>query len=186
VIANVKVLFSRSNRVPVASSYQSMRETTHTAACERARAWAALAPDGELSRFELRLLAAHLDHCGTCAEFARHVAGVTSLLRAQPLEPPDLTVHVGSVRRRSARRLRGPLVSAAASAAAVLATVSVVSTANLAPSRSQRSQPRPLVLFVQPADDGEETRELRQLRRAELLGGTQPQEEDRRSGVQPL
>ena len=35
--------------------------------CDRARAWAALAPDGELSELERKLLGSHLDRCGACA-----------------------------------------------------------------------------------------------------------------------
>ena len=38
--------------------------------CDRARAWAALAPDGELSELERKLLDAHVVRCGACSRFA--------------------------------------------------------------------------------------------------------------------
>ena len=46
--------------------------------CERARTWAALAPDGELSELERKLLDAHVQRCAACAYFAVEVAAVAS------------------------------------------------------------------------------------------------------------
>ena len=48
--------------------------------CERARTWAALAPDGELSELERKLLDAHVQRCAACAYFAVEVAAVASEL----------------------------------------------------------------------------------------------------------
>ena len=65
--------------------------------CDRARAWAALAPDGELSELERKLLGSHLDRCDACADFAVRVAAVAAELRAaslQPLPRPDLGARV--------------------------------------------------------------------------------------------
>jgi len=59
--------------------------------CERARTWAALAPDGELSELERKLLDAHLQRCAACGHFAVEVAAVAAELRAavpQPLPRP--------------------------------------------------------------------------------------------------
>ena len=63
--------------------------------CERARTWAALAPDGELSELERKLLDAHLQRCAACGHFALEVAAVAAELRAaapqqlsQPLVVP--------------------------------------------------------------------------------------------------
>ena len=50
--------------------------------CERARTWAALAPDGELSELERKLLDAHVQRCAACAHFALEVAAVAAELRA--------------------------------------------------------------------------------------------------------
>ena len=49
--------------------------------CEQTRAWAALAPDGELAVLERRLLDAHLAHCAACHSFAGDVARIAAVLR---------------------------------------------------------------------------------------------------------
>jgi predicted anti-sigma-YlaC factor YlaD len=61
--------------------------------CERARAWASLRADGELSELESALLDAHLARCASCRSFARGAVEVASALRtARP-------VRVRNVRR---------------------------------------------------------------------------------------
>ena len=47
------------------------------ALCDRARGWAALAPDGELSELERKLLQAHLLRCEECRAFADDVVTIT-------------------------------------------------------------------------------------------------------------
>ena len=42
---------------------------TMPAMCERARAWASLRLDAELSEFEDALLTAHLRRCSACCEY---------------------------------------------------------------------------------------------------------------------
>lgn len=69
--------------------------------CDRARAWAALAPDGELSELERKLLGSHLDRCDACADFAVQVAAVAAELRAALLQPLPRPVSVPAWRRRS-------------------------------------------------------------------------------------
>ena len=68
--------------------------------CERARVWAALAPDGELAELERKLLDAHLERCGACREFAVDVAAVASELRAASLDALTRPVSVTVWRRR--------------------------------------------------------------------------------------
>ena len=68
--------------------------------CDRARAWAALAPDGELSELERKLLGSHLDRCDDCADFAVRVAAVAAELRAALLQPLPRPVSVPVWRRR--------------------------------------------------------------------------------------
>ncbi len=68
--------------------------------CERARTWAALAPDGELSELERKLLAAHIQRCAACAHFAVEVAAVASELRAAALRPLPRPLVVPVWRRR--------------------------------------------------------------------------------------
>ena len=86
--------------------------------CDRARAWAALAPDGELSELERKLLGSHLDRCDACADFAVRVAAVAAELRAASFQPLPRPVSVPVWRRRQAyARVRA--VGAAAAVAAM-------------------------------------------------------------------
>ncbi|MFN0153384.1 MAG: anti-sigma factor family protein [Gaiella sp.] len=57
-----------------------MRES-RTAACDRARMWAALVLDGELSSFERRLLEVHLTRCASCREHAERFSAITITIR---------------------------------------------------------------------------------------------------------
>jgi predicted anti-sigma-YlaC factor YlaD len=88
------------------------------AACDRARQWATAEVDGELSRFELVLLRAHLDACPSCREFQAAIGGITRTLRETPPEHLERTIEVTRLRRR----LR-PRVAPAAAAMAVAAVV---------------------------------------------------------------
>jgi predicted anti-sigma-YlaC factor YlaD len=58
--------------------------------CERARAWASLRADGELSQLEAALLGAHLDRCDACRAFARAAEAVAAALRHASVERPRL------------------------------------------------------------------------------------------------
>jgi len=53
--------------------------------CARARFWASLRVDGELSELEGALLDAHLGRCADCSAYAAGVAGTTEALRNAPL-----------------------------------------------------------------------------------------------------
>ncbi|HEU5064508.1 MAG TPA: zf-HC2 domain-containing protein [Gaiellaceae bacterium] len=88
------------------------------AACDRARQWATAEVDGELSRFEIVLLRAHLDACPSCREFHVAVGGITRTLRATPLERLERAIEV--------RRLRWRIRSRLAPAAAAMAVAAVV------------------------------------------------------------
>ena len=89
------------------------------AACDRAREWATAEVDGELSRFELVLLRAHLDACPSCREFHTAIGGITRTLRAAPLERLERAIEVTRLRRRLRVRL-APAAAAMALAAVVL------------------------------------------------------------------
>jgi predicted anti-sigma-YlaC factor YlaD len=89
------------------------------AACDRAREWATAEVDGELSRFELVLLRAHLDACPSCREFHTAISGITRTLRAAPLERLERAIEVTRLRRRLRVRL-APAAAAMALAAVVL------------------------------------------------------------------
>jgi Putative zinc-finger len=90
-------------------------------ACERAREWASLRLDDELSVLEEEILERHLDFCDACRRFDEGMRLSTARIRSTPLETPSRRVPVPSragvvtqYRRRTA------LVAAAALAIGAL------------------------------------------------------------------
>jgi predicted anti-sigma-YlaC factor YlaD len=109
--------------------------------CERARSWAALAPDGELSELERKLLDSHLQRCGACGHFAVQVAAIAAELREAALQPLPQPVSVPVWRRRPVyARFR----AVGAAAAVALMALGVASRAPLAPGE-QSATPLPQV-----------------------------------------
>jgi hypothetical protein len=105
-------------------------------ACERARCFACLRPDGELTDIQEKFLAFHLEDCRTCREFAEAVAVTTTTIRATPpLAAPDVRVVRPARRRLSARALP------AAAAVAVAATAGLAGLAGVQPQQSDRGGP---------------------------------------------
>jgi predicted anti-sigma-YlaC factor YlaD len=92
----------------------------HPTGCERAREWASLGLDGELSEFERALLRAHLDRCASCSAYAERVTHATAELRRAPLVP--LAAQVELPRRRS-RVLPLRAIQVASATAALAAAV---------------------------------------------------------------
>src|SRR5438445_6430848 len=93
-----------------------MDETGHL--CERARLWASLRLDGELSELEGALLDAHLARCAGCRAVADGFSAATTALRSAPLEqiaPVALDV------ARSPRRLLATIAVAAVLVLGVIA-----------------------------------------------------------------
>jgi predicted anti-sigma-YlaC factor YlaD len=88
--------------------------------CDRAREYASLRLDGELSEFERALLDSHLERCPSCRAFAGDLVAVTERLRSAPLEAPQLTV---TLPRRRFAGVRG--VQASAAAAAIMSVVGI-------------------------------------------------------------
>jgi predicted anti-sigma-YlaC factor YlaD len=89
--------------------------------CERARQWASLEPDGELSSFERALLDAHVADCASCGQFRAEIGGLTGALRSAPHEPFEGVV-IGRARRRASMRL-APAAAAMAVAAVGLGSI---------------------------------------------------------------
>lgn len=85
--------------------------------CERARQWASLQLDGELSELEHALLDAHLARCSDCSRFAADIRGLGAVMRAAPPEAPSRPVQVRQL--RPGRSLR---ILQASAAVAVVAT----------------------------------------------------------------
>jgi predicted anti-sigma-YlaC factor YlaD len=90
---------------------RTMRTTARR--CDRAREYASLRLDGELSDFESALLDSHIERCPSCRAFAEDLVGVTERLRTAPLERPLIVV---SLPQRRFAALRTMQVSAAAAA----------------------------------------------------------------------
>jgi predicted anti-sigma-YlaC factor YlaD len=98
--------------------------------CERARCFACLRPDGELTDIQEKFLTFHLEDCESCRVFAEVVAGATAAIRATPpVEAPELRVVRPARRRLSARAFP------AAAAAAVAVTAGLAGLAGLQPQQ---------------------------------------------------
>ena len=135
---------------------RTMRTTARR--CDRAREYASLRLDGELSDFESALLDSHIERCPSCRAFADDLVGVTERLRTAPLEGPMIMV---ALPQRRFAALRTMQVSAAAAAA-----VSVVGIGALfGMLHSSATTPTPVAKFGSMA---QEKREFRDLRRAVL------------------
>jgi anti-sigma factor RsiW len=89
--------------------------------CDRAREAISRALDDELSPFEARMLAEHLDVCVECREFHSGAAATTASLRAAPLVPLERPLTLP--RRRVARPLQGSAAAAVAAAAVLVLSV---------------------------------------------------------------
>ena len=93
--------------------------------CERAREWASLELDGELSELERVLLAAHERRCPVCAAAVAETRALTNALRAAPLVKPagSLVAPAGRPRKQPALAVR---LLAAATVAALAAGLGVL------------------------------------------------------------
>jgi anti-sigma factor RsiW len=111
--------------------------------CDRARAWAALLPDPELSEVERKLLDRHLAGCAGCRGFAQEIAAVTELIRSDELVPLPQPVSVPSWRRRTAVTAR--LGSLGAAAAVAVMAIGIASRAPLTVADDSRSSRLPPV-----------------------------------------
>jgi hypothetical protein len=78
-------------------------EVSRSQLCDRARFWASLRIDGELSELEGALLDAHLARCPECSAVVAGFGGVTESIRgAKPVRPTPFLVRRGHARRRLA------------------------------------------------------------------------------------
>jgi predicted anti-sigma-YlaC factor YlaD len=137
--------------------------------CERARAWASLHVDGELSQLERLLLDAHLASCADCREFAACVDATTGMLRAAELETLAEPVRLPAPRYRVGR-----LVAPLAAAAAVLAAAVIGAGAGLhsltsgSPSQASAAAAR-----------SDTPNEMRSVRRDQLIAESHPVHRDK-------
>jgi anti-sigma factor RsiW len=97
--------------------------------CERARRWASLGLDGELSELERAMLGRHLESCPDCARFAEETRALTGALRAAPALAPTRPLAPAA---RAQRRLPAPFMRVAAVAAAVVGAIGLAGGAERA------------------------------------------------------
>jgi predicted anti-sigma-YlaC factor YlaD len=131
--------------------------------CDRAREYASLRLDGELSDFERALLDSHIERCPSCRAFADDLVGVTERLRTAPLEQPAIAITLP--RRRGVALGR---IQVGAAAAAVVSVVGIGALFGLLNS----SATTPTRSAGKLASMASENRDFRDLRRAVL---THPQ-----------
>jgi hypothetical protein len=106
--------------------------------CERARQWASLRIDGELSELEDALLEKHLEGCANCSAFAVRLAATTEAVRAVPLERPEISYprfERPVIRLPVGRRVAIVAVAAAAALGAFVGSSLQKPTTAPAPSR---------------------------------------------------
>jgi predicted anti-sigma-YlaC factor YlaD len=135
-----------------------MDESGHL--CERARFWASLRLDGELSELEGALLDAHLARCAGCRALADGFAASTTTLRSAPLE----RVAPVAVDLPRSRRLLATVAVAAVLVLGVIAGGLV---------RGQVSHGSPAPRAVAVVASFETPDQIRTLRRASLLNTRQ-------------
>src|SRR4051812_45109458 len=90
-------------------------------ACDRARTWASLRLDGELSELEGALLDAHLARCPACSAAVAAIEDATAVVREAPFAQPPAVV-VGPPARSSMRTF---LAATASTIAATLALTGI-------------------------------------------------------------
>ena len=138
--------------------------------CDRARQWASLRVDGELSELEGALLDAHLTRCEPCRGFVREAEGIAGALRAVAFErlPAPVAIDVP-------QRPRVPLrvVQAAAAVALVLVAAvlgSVLGVADRSATSALKAVPRHTAMVAMA--DSPDT--IRALRRPALIASARP------------
>jgi len=120
---------------------------TEGGVCDRAREWASLRLDGELSPLEEELLERHLETCDECRAFESDVRWATDVMRLTAAERPSRRVTIPA---RPAKGLSGPR-RAAIAAAAALALGALVGSVAHGPRSTEPTPSRQVSLI--DADD---------------------------------
>ncbi len=124
--------------------------------CERAREWASLRLDGELSQLESAMLESHLARCATCHDVVFQTEAFTAELRASPLEALRRPIAIPR-----AAAMRAARVTAAAAVMLVAAGLGSVFATSMPSSTTEHAAPQPSLV---DSDD----RLLRDMRRDQL------------------
>ena len=137
--------------------------------CDRARQWASIELDGELSVFEGVLLRAHFADCASCREFHAGIGDFAAALRSAPDEQFE-GVQLGRLRRRVSLRL-APAIAAMAVVAVGLG--SVVASSQLGSGFQRRTATPPSAFaLVGGTHDAVNQHTLRALRRLDIADST--------------
>jgi anti-sigma factor RsiW len=104
--------------------------------CERTRAWASLALDGELSELERALMQAHLERCPACDAWVGEVGAATLTVRSTPLAPLPHPVTLPA----RGRRLRAGALRLGAVAGVVVGALGLAGTLTVDPGGPQPSR----------------------------------------------
>ena len=145
--------------------------------CERARSWASLRTDGELSELESALLDAHLGRCAECRTFVRGVERIAAALRsASPQRPAPLVV---AAARPPARRT-GLRALQVAAAVAIVVTAGVAAAFTGPSGGAASAKPVSMVAGIDSPD------RLRELRRPGLIGQGRTIPKDRQAPGEPV
>jgi anti-sigma factor RsiW len=124
--------------------------------CERAREYASLALDGELSQFEHALLRAHLEQCAGCRTYNGGLVATTERLRNAPLERLERPITLPSRQRVSFRSVQAGLAAALVVTAIGLGgLLSSLGSSDGVPTRAQ---------VTNVGDDQREMRDLNRIR----------------------
>jgi anti-sigma factor RsiW len=125
-----------------------------TDACERARAFASLELDGELSELERVRLAEHLRTCDACAVAVAAMRAFTAAVRSAPLEEPRRQLLRPAPEPERSARPRPYVRLALAAAAAVLVSGLGVVVASFRRDDALPAPPRHGdIALLRPADD---------------------------------
>ena len=133
-----------------------MQQESHL--CERARSWASLRADGELSELESALLDAHVARCSSFRAFARGTEAIAAALRGARTERPAPVAFVPQQARRTGLR-----------ALQVVAAVAVVVAAGVVAALSGPSAGTVAAKPVAMVAGAESPDRLRELRRPALV-----------------
>lgn len=134
--------------------------------CDRARAWASLRVDGELSQLESALLDAHVRECADCHAFASRIEASTAAIRSAGLVALPHPVLVPVRHRHAHRGLAG-----AVAAVAMVAASAAGAVFGLHQFAGSGSAVRPTAMI---ASGSETTNVLRSLRREQLIAQSRP------------
>lgn len=136
------------------------------APCDRARLWASLALDGELTELEERALQAHLRACEPCAALAHALGAIADGLRGTEPEPvvrPAALPRPEATRPRRLRRVREVTSAAAALLLVVSGTTALLAARDhAAPSRDPNALLSPFYADPKATAAEERARRLRE------------------------